>query len=207
MSFTKRLFEFLLAALLINCAVNTQASLEFIRVEGALTQFGAQQLGLDVDQSLYFDVAIDTDVVLEYQFDYWIEYFAEGLGGTVNNTPINAVSAMDASTNFYRFITFEFDDIPAINRLYLGERFPCYNDYAEPQCQDPLAFDWEVGDTLELTSGQDFGNPDFFAFAYMEVTYRGAEPPPPVPLPASLWLLMSGLTCLLASKRKHRNTG
>ena len=81
----------------------------------------------------------------------------------------------------------------------LGSTFGALPDFGG----DESIATWEVGKLIWLYRNETVsGHLNYVA--RLNVTYRGSTPPPPIPLPASVWLLLPALGVLrLLGRRRH----
>ncbi|MFK8030600.1 MAG: hypothetical protein AB8G18_10195 [Gammaproteobacteria bacterium] len=189
--------KLLLLALVPCISLSSFAATEYIRLQGTVGSDPALDLpdGLIPGQFLYFDIEFDVTVDPagfsdQSSFNFFEASFYAG------NYAVDVsygYASFDAS--FRRYRGFSLNQPLRIERV-----ISCDFDFPPPHCTTPsLGFDWDVGTIAFLESGSQFFSD---TLSVLEVTYRGSEPPPPIPLPAGLWLFISALGALCVTKKQ-----
>ena len=180
-------------------SISAQAAAEFLRFEGSISSFYSEfDSGYDASldfvpsQSVYFDFQIDTnlDVVgrpdSEFQDNFTVTY----LGGSISGSTVTygVTSSFPEGTTTWLFIT---------DSLRVGTSW----DGLFPYPDDDSIDTWNVSNPIRLMNNSYF---DDNIIGNLSLTYRDSVAPPAiVPIPASLWLFVSGLSLFSFIRRKH----
>ena len=199
----------LAAVLFTSVLTPSNAATEYIRFTGSADLFcifcgvTLADFGWTEGQALYFDVMFDTAADSPLADDYAeVDYFAavalagtNAIGLTFDNNEIVGVTPTYPEGPVTWFRGFG-------SSLRLGKSF-----YDLPPFGGDVSIDtWTVGTQVFLYNPDGFSQP-YFSLASLAVSYRGSGPPPPIPLPASVWLLMPALATLrLFGRRSARPT-
>jgi hypothetical protein len=193
-----KVFKTLIAVTtLIFAAGVAQAATEYLRFTGnidnsysSIFSYGYDaSLGFTPGQAVYFDFKIDTNLNAaghpdsSYQDSFAVTYLAGSVAGpnvtygTTNNYPEGLTT-----------------DLFVVSSLQVGTA--AYGD----QYGDTSIDAWGVGSSVSL---MNYGDSSFNIIGSLKLTYRGATlPPSNVPIPAALWLFISGLGSPFLLRRK-----
>jgi hypothetical protein len=161
------------------------AAMEYLRFEGNISIFydpwlmGYEAaLGFTPGQDLIFDFRVDTEngtFLYPYQYHFQADYLAG--------------SVMPSSDSFGQ--TFSFPE-GTTTVLFPGSPSGLQiGSYWQPDEFGDTSIDtWGVGAFVALLNG---GHHEANLIGSLWLTHRSTEPPAPVPVPAALWLLVSGL--------------
>lgn len=175
-----------LITILLCLSAAAEAATEFVRLEGSISpDYSGPSLpeGLYPGQFLYFDIEFDLELNPNGQPDTEnINGFVAGfVNGNYAINIFNGWAGSDASGYIYRAFNMA-------GPLGIVDRRNCNFAQLPPECLNPLEFDWVVGSEAQLLFTDLFDT-----VATLTVTYRGSAPPPPIPLPAGIWLFLSAL--------------
>ena len=187
--------KLILILALILGAAPLQAAPEYLRFEGAVSQFYGPTsfgygptLGLVAGQPVYFDFVVDTAANAPGRPDtFYQNYFQSSyLGGAVATgfASYGLTSSFPEGINTWLF---------AANTLYVG------SPYRFDNFGDASIATWVVGQDLKLMNNAYYDRDSMIGD--VQLTYRGATAPPAiVPLPATAWLLLSAVALLVRGK-------
>ncbi|MFK8029101.1 MAG: VPLPA-CTERM sorting domain-containing protein [Gammaproteobacteria bacterium] len=208
-----KMHKFMAVALLLITAHQSHAALEYLRISGVATEYcinmidgpcelALAEYGLVDGQFVYFDVVIDTDVDDPINPDQsFIDYFSAFIIAGTEISGVDYASLPTAATNSYPegsdTLVFFDPNLAFGVRLYnLGTTFT-----------DVSIDTWVVGTEMELllTNSMAFADRAGGSIADLHLVYRSDVPSPAiVPLPVSLWLLLSafgGLTLFTSNTK------
>ncbi len=169
------------------------AATEYLRFEGSISssyllEFN-EQYGLDFvpSQFIYFDFQIDTELDrIGVSDGELVDYFQSTLnGGTLGSGELSFGASGRVVEALISFLEIT-------NGLKLVDIISCEEEVLPEGCANGDAlppFNWQVGDVFTVA-------PEVFAqdqFGGVTLTYRDAQPPPPIPLPGAVWLMLSAL--------------
>ncbi len=164
--------------------VRAHAAVEYLRFEGF---WGDSLYGLTPGQEVFFDFAIDTQFSLwtpVVQGDY-IQFDIEYLRGSVGEAGTYTADAGDTLEGV-------FTTLP-VGLGFIGQ---CFDLSCEPV---PLR-DWDVNGQPTANFQVDRG----FSVSQLTLTYRSFTP---IPIPASFFLLSTGLSLLSLAKYRLTKLG
>lgn len=177
-------------------------AIEFYRFQGSIAadaDVAGLGLGLETGQSVYFDFAIETTPFsTSWLSDIYPAVFLRGSTTGYRGTTLGFDITTPEAT-----VGNLFTQIPDANALRDGELVQgLLIDHAHP-----IAFDfalpdlgvgaWTLGQNLRLRIGSAYQFTNAQQIGELSLTYRATEAPPPIPLPASVWLLAGAFAVML----------
>ncbi len=186
-----------LITLLMGCLfpLHIQAT-EFLRFQGSIGDFYSDadpgydaSLGFVPSQLVYFDFQIDTDLDAEgepdssFQDNFSVTYLSGSIDSS--NETIGVTTTFPEGLTTWLFVT---------DSLRVGTSWDSLGNSTDESIDT-----WRVDDRIPLMNGSYFSED---IIGMLTMTYRGIKPPPSIiPIPASLWLFVSGLSLLSFSRR------
>lgn len=166
-----------------------EASTEFLRFKGAIRSTYNEwdwgydaSLGLVPGQPVYFDFQVDTEMNVSNRPDGdVVDYFAVTyLRGSLARPKVTfgIIASFPEGRTSQLFIP---DD------LSVGISWD-WLDWQNPS--DKSITTWNVGEAIALMNYSYF---DRYIIGDLTMSYRAALPPPPIPIPPTVWLLIGGL--------------